>query len=194
MIDTILNFWFDPNNYSQPLYNRMQWWQKSNTQDQYIKNNFADIRIQAIKGKLNHWLGTPKGILAYIVLIDQFSRNIFRGTAAMYEFDHLALQAAKMAVDKQHDQALSLTHRIFIYMPYEHSESILDQEQSLNLFSSIIKDAPEEGKGIANLPYEYAKEHYDVIKKFNRFPHRNIILFRNSSEDEIEFLKMHNGF
>lgn len=116
MIETILKFWFDPDNNQQPLYNRAKWWQKSDKTDQFIINKFSDIRMQATQGALDHWLETPKGTLAYIILIDQFSRNIFRDTSAMYEYDNLALHAAKVAVGQEHDKSLSLTHRVYIYI------------------------------------------------------------------------------
>jgi len=189
MIETILKFWFDPDNNQQSLYNRAEWWQKNETLDTFITDSFSDIRRQAIQGELNHWLETPKGALAYIILIDQFSRNMLR-----YAHDGLALKAAKMAVDKQYDTSLPLTYRVFIYMPLEHSESISDQKQCLDLFFSIIKDAPEDAIPMANQLYEYAKEHYDIIKQFNRFPHRNKILSRKSTKNEIKFLETHSGF
>lgn len=195
MIEDVLSFWFDyDHNDNNTLFNRALWWQKSDDTDKQIRENFSSLRTQAINGELDNWLETPKGTLAYIILIDQFSRNLLRGQAAMYAHDPLALNAAKMAIEKGYDKSLSLTERVFIYMPFEHSENIEDQKLSVKLFEMLIESTPEPARQVAIDFAGYAKDHHDTVEKFNRFPHRNKILSRESTPEEIEFMKTHKGW
>ncbi|MBS0290033.1 MAG: DUF924 domain-containing protein [Proteobacteria bacterium] len=193
-VEEVLSFWFDYTNHGQTLYTREIWWQKNEAFDNTIREEFSELRHDAIAGKLNKWLETPRGTLAYIILIDQFSRNLFRGTAQMYEHDNLALQAALNGIDKGFDQNLSLTERVFFNMPFEHSESLEFQKLSLKLFEKIVQVAPADVKSIAENYYNFAQDHYNIIKKFNRFPHRNKILKRKSTQAEEIFLKTHKGW
>lgn len=190
-IEQVLDFWFDYSHHHQVLYNRAQWWQKGKVFDEMIRQKFAELRQQALEGKLNTWLATPRGALAYIILIDQFSRNLFRETPLMYQYDNLALAAAHQAINNQFDKALSLTERVFLYMPFEHSEQISDQKKSVQLFEALLMETPTEVKPIAESYLWHAKEHYSAIEKFHRFPYRNKILGRNSTSEEIEFLKVY---
>lgn len=193
-IESVLNFWFEYSHHSQPLYDRTLWWEKSETLDNLIRERFGVLREKAIGGERNDWLKTPKGTLAYIVLIDQFSRNMFRNSQKMYQYDNLALNAAKHAIKQGWDRSLSLTERVFIYLPFEHSENIDDQLESVRLFSQLVDDAPDENKAQARRYLSYANEHYKIIKQFNRFPHRNKILARISTPQELAFLENHKGF
>lgn len=193
-IQKVLQFWFDANHHSEPLYNRDIWWAKDQKWDTEIREQFGQLRRQAIQGDLKHWLNTPQGTLAYIILIDQFSRNMYRDKPAMYQYDGLALKAAKLAIEKKYDEALTLTQRVFMYLPLEHAENLQAQEQSLSLFKQLYKDTPEGYKDIAQNYLNYAIAHHEIISKFNRFPHRNKILDRESSPEEIAFLKEHKGF
>jgi uncharacterized protein (DUF924 family) len=194
MINEILTFWFDYENNPKALYNRAIWWEKSSQTDNNIRQNFEKLTQQATSGELTSWLESAKGTLAYIILIDQFSRNLYRDTPQMYTHDSLALDAAKMAIAKGFDKELTLTERIFIYLPFEHSEDLNEQETCLTMYQQLIDDAPEESKQTALELLGFAKAHYDIIEKFNRFPHRNKILSRDSTADEIEFMKTHSGF
>lgn len=190
----ILDFWFDYSNHPEPFYNRAQWWEKNATFDNLIREKFADTRKQAINGELDDWLQTPKGTLAYIILIDQFSRNLFRGSKEMYQYDYLALNAAKRAIEQGFDKSLSFIERVFIYLPFEHSEQIEDQKESVKLFSQLAKEVPSEFKPQAEQYLSYAKDHFDVIDQFQRFPHRNTILGRTTTEEEAKFLEKHPGY
>lgn len=100
MIDEILNYWFDYHHHSEPLYDRQLWWDKNDKTDHFIKNTFGEIRKQAIKGELDHWFNSTKGTLAYVILIDQFSRNIYRNTPEMFENDELARTIIKQSIKK----------------------------------------------------------------------------------------------
>jgi len=194
MKEEILDFWFDYQHHSQPLYDRDVWWQKNEAFDAEIRKRFLKIREEAVQGKLNQWRETPKGTLAYVILLDQFSRNAFRNTAEMYQYDHLALAAAKEALHKEFDQLLSFTERVFLYMPFEHSENKEDQEKSVALFMALHEQVPEEAKALAAQYLSYAKDHYDIVARFHRFPHRNKLLGRVTTPEEAAFLEMHSGY
>jgi uncharacterized protein (DUF924 family) len=194
MIDTILDYWFDYQNHPESLYNRGFWWEKNANTDSFIKNKFGKIREQAIIGDLNDWLNSPKGTLAYMILIDQFSRNIYRDTPQMFQYDELASAAAKHAIENEMDKQLSLTERVFLYLPFEHSENLNDQNFSVSLFEKLYEETQHNEKEIANNFLNFAKKHREIIEKFNRFPHRNKILSRETTPDEETYLRTYPGF
>ncbi len=172
MYNKILKFWFHEIKPSQ-------WWIKDTKFDNLIKNKFYNYHKKAHLNKLSHWRSSPKGRLAEILILDQFSRNIFRNSPKAFENDSLAFMLSREAINFKIDEQLNNVEKIFLYMPFMHSESIEFQTKSLNLFKKLgLK------KNI-----ESAERHFEVIKKFGRFPHRNIILNRISSLKEIEFLK-----
>lgn len=171
----IIQFWFlDPN----------KWYAKDWQFDQQIRDNFLIDYENAIAHNYVSWQQTAEGCLALILLLDQFSRNMFRDTAKMYATDAQAIMIAKEAISKKFDQALSAEQRQFIYMPFMHSEDLEDQEISLKLFKAL---------GNAN-GIKYAQSHYDIVAEFDRYPHRNKILGRKSTDAELVFLKKHSGF
>lgn len=194
MIDNILDYWFDPQNHSTSLYDRGLWWEKNANTDNFIKNKFEKLRTLAIQGELNDWLNSPKGTLAYVILIDQFSRNMYRDTPQMFQYDELARTAAKQAIENGQDIKLSLTERVFLYLPFEHSEDLSDQNFSVSLFKKLHEKTPINEKEIANNFLTYAKKHQEIIQKFKRFPHRNKILSRTTTKEEEIYLKTNPGF
>lgn len=170
----IIRFWFvelQPN----------QWWEKNQDFDLMIKDRFADLHAKAALCELFHWRTEPQGRLAEIITLDQFSRNMFRDTAESFRFDNLALALAQEAVAIGADQALTKQERAFLYMPYMHSESRLIHEQALKLY----QDIPE------NLEFEI--KHKNIIDRFGRYPHRNKILGRESTKEELAFLQGPNS-
>ena len=193
-VEEILVYWFDYANHPQSLYNCPLWWDKNLKVDQEIKERFGQLQQAAVKGQLNCWLNSPKGTLAYIILIDQFSRNIYRNTDEMYQYDYLALNAAQTAIKKKFHHYLSLTERQFLYMPFQHAEDLAAQTQSVTLFEKLVTDTPVAQKSIAESCLDCAKKHYEIIKKFTRFPHRNGILSRKNTSEEESFMKTHGGF
>jgi uncharacterized protein (DUF924 family) len=170
-IEEVLKFWFDP--VQSP-----RWFAKSDAFDKSIRDRFGDVHAAALRGDCEAWLETPRGRLAYIILLDQFSRNIHRDTPAMFSGDERALKAARAGIAKGDDKALAPAERSFFYMPYMHSEDLADQEMAVALF-----------KGLPGNGAEYAVMHRDIVKRFGRFPHRNRILGRPSTPEEIAFLK-----
>ena len=168
-IDDVLDFWFaDP----------ARWWRKDPAFDAEIRQRFEALHTAIERGDHEAWRQTPRGALAYVLVLDQFSRNMFRDTAKSFASDAQALAAAKDAIDRGFDAQLTPAERTWFYLPLMHSEALADQERCVALFQTI--DAPE------NL--DFAKKHRDIIVRFGRFPHRNAILGRPSTPEELEFL------
>lgn len=151
--------------------------------DKEVYDLFFATYEKALNGGLVDWQETPEGSLALIILLDQFSRNMFRNTPKSFESDKQARDIARLAIKNQFDHKLSKEQRVFLYMPFMHSENLKDQEVSIDLYKKL---------GIEeNL--KFAVAHYDIIKRFGRFPHRNSTLGRKSTNEEVEFLKNPNS-
>ncbi|GAB1265956.1 DUF924 family protein [Aurantivibrio infirmus] len=168
----IIDFWF------QELTPK-SWWVKDSALDEEIRLRFGDIHRSAAQCELYSWRLTAQGRLAEIIILDQFSRNIFRDNAQAWACDPLALALAQEAVAVGADQELPPARRTFIYMPYMHSESLVVHRQAMELFSN--------NKGENNIEHE--RKHKEIIDRFGRYPHRNEILGRKSTEEELEFLQ-----
>jgi uncharacterized protein (DUF924 family) len=175
--ENILDFWFEQ-------LTPAQWWTKDLALDQEISTVFSSVHRQAASGELFSWRKTAKGALAEIIVLDQFSRNMFRGTPRSFAYDGMALILSQEVIHQGLDQILSNTERSFLYMPYMHSESLEIHQHALQLFETL------------NLPdaLNFEKQHFDIIKQFGRYPHRNQILNRTTSKVEEAFLVQHTGF
>lgn len=172
MYQTILKFWFEEIDHSL-------WWAKNDEFDQRIREKLAVIHAKAIHCELFDWRKDAEGRLAEIIVLDQFSRNLFRDSPLSFANDSLALALSQEAISVGADQELSPIQKSFLYMPFMHSESLIIHENAMDLFKK---------NGIqSNLDFEI--KHQEVIKKFGRYPHRNKILNRASTIAEIEFLK-----
>ena len=172
----ILDFWFDPDH-------RSLWFAKSDEFDAKIRERFQTIHHQAIQAELWSWRKTAEGRLAEIIVLDQFSRNLYRDQPQAFAHDSMALMLAQEAISLQLDAQLSPDHRSFLYMPFMHSESKLIHEFALKLFQRLGNEI--------NLSFE--KKHKLIIDRFGRYPHRNAILGRSSSAEELEFLTQPNS-
>ena len=169
----IYDFWFTeltPND----------WFSVNDALDKTINNKFKVILDAAIAGELHHWRSTAMGSLCEIIVLDQFSRNIFRGQAQAFRQDPLALALAQTAIDKGFDKQLNETEVGFMYLPFMHSESAKIHELAMMLY----KDHPS---------YEFEAAHKSIIDQFGRYPHRNAILGRKSTEQELTFLTQPNS-
>jgi len=167
-IDEILHFWFEE-------LSRKDWFRKDEALDSTIASRFGAIYHELRDGVPAAWLDTPEGVLAAILVLDQFPRNMFRGNADTYSTDTLALAIAKGAVERGFDDELAPDERKFLYMPFQHSENLEDQNRAVLLFTAL---GDEHQLG-------YAKHHRDIIERFGRFPHRNSVLGRPSRPEEI---------
>lgn len=168
----VLKFWFEE---SSPK----QHFGKDPAFDEAIRLRFGDLHIQAAAGELWHWRDTPEGRLAEIIVLDQFSRNLFRSDPRTFAQDAMALVLAQEAIRQGDDLKLTPHQRAFLYMPFMHSESRRIQEEAVRLFATIGRED--------NLRFAHA--HKAIIDRFGRYPHRNEVLGRPSTEDEVAFLK-----
>jgi uncharacterized protein (DUF924 family) len=172
----ILEFWFA----GDPSVRRKEWFEKDPEFDVRC-SCFASAIRSARAGEFDHWAATPDGALALIVLLDQLSRNVFRGQAEAYAADPHALAMARRTIANGFDATLHDVQRMFIYLPFEHAETIEDQNESVRLFETL-RTAPDD-KSI-----DYADRHREVIRQFGRFPHRNAALGRTSTPEEETYL------
>ncbi|NER80880.1 MAG: DUF924 domain-containing protein [Leptolyngbya sp. SIO1D8] len=182
----ILTFWFgDPavadGDYGQQ---RRIWFHKDPEFDQQVRERFLETYELARTGLYDGWGETPPGALALVVLLDQLPRNMFRGLPKSFEADAQALAVAQQAIAQGFDLALIPVERVFLYLPLEHSEDMAHQDQSVALFEVLVQDIPE-----LQTTLDYAYRHRDVIGRFGRFPHRNEILGRLSTPEEVQFLQ-----
>jgi uncharacterized protein (DUF924 family) len=181
---TIYDFWFGGPNLDEFGQSRKAWFVKDAAFDAEIRQGFLTTLESAQRGELAHWRSDPKHCLSLIIVLDQFPRNIFRGTPRAFATDAMALEAARLAVAQGYDQAVISVERIFFYLPFEHSESRDDQARCVALVQALV-DADSSREDFLH----YAKRHQEVIERFGRFPHRNGILGRVSTLAEIEFLQ-----
>jgi uncharacterized protein (DUF924 family) len=179
----VLDFWFGAPGSEQFGRARDFWFTKSAATDELIRSRFGLAVEAALRGDLRHWAdGDARGALALILLLDQFTRNIHRDSARAFAGDEAALALAKRLVADGRHLQLSPVERWFAYLPYEHSERLEDQRESLRLFGQLA----QEGLGE---PLVWAQKHHDVIARFGRYPHRNELLGRESTAEEVEFLR-----
>ncbi|MDB5383909.1 MAG: hypothetical protein JWO26_3541 [Rhodospirillales bacterium] len=182
MIDPILAFWFaDGRDTSRPI-----WFKRDDAFDAAIREQFGTLLIPAREGALDGWAKTPAGAIALMLVLDQFPRNLHRGSPEAFSGDAHARALARDAVlARRLDLALTPTERVFLYLPFEHSEAIADQNLSVALFEGL-RDSPVHrapGRTI-----EYAWAHHAVIRRFGRFPHRNAVLGRANTVEEAAYL------
>ena len=177
--EEVLHFWFG----SPPGPRRKAWFVKDPVFDEAIRVRFLELHNAAAQGEHASRAKTPKGALALIVLTDQFPRNLFRGSGRAFETDAIALATAKRVIEAGWDAKMLPVERMFVYLPFEHSESMADQDRSCALFAPL-NAFPETSDAV-----EYSEKHRAIVRRFGRFPHRNAALGRESTPEEIEFLK-----
>jgi uncharacterized protein (DUF924 family) len=165
--EQVLTFWFG----LEPE----QWWKGDAGLDERIRDRFLELWRDKRRLPSDQFLGSPEEALAAVILFDQFPRNMMRGHADQYSTDHLALEIARAAVDRGFDAELPEARRGFLYMPFQHSEDLGDQQRSMLLFTALGNEEQQ----------RYAKLHHDIIARFGRFPHRNAVLGRQPRPEEI---------
>lgn len=175
--ESIIEYW-----YSDKI--KSGWFNSTEKLDKEIKDNYEYVWKNAIRGEYKDWKNTAEGCLALAIIFDQFPLNMFRGEVESFSTEVMAIKVAKHAIEKDFDQAINKEQLAFLYMPLMHSENIDDQNLSVNLF--------EKSGLIENL--KFAKHHRGIVEKFGRFPHRNEILQRESSQDEIDYLNSDQAF
>ncbi len=174
----VLDFWFGP----APHAARDEWFRKDASFDERIRARFGNDVAAAVAGAFGDWCATPHGALARVVLLDQFTRNLYRDTPRAFAGDPAALATANEAVARGFDSELDHFERRFLYMPFEHSEDLAVQERSLALFRALSEETGDRAA------LDWAEKHAAVIRRFGRYPHRNAILGRESTPEELAFL------
>jgi uncharacterized protein (DUF924 family) len=183
-IREILDFWFLP--LSAPEYGRTQpfWWDSTPALDTEIRSRFGALLDKAVTGELDAWRKSPDGALALILLCDQFSRNMHRRTARAFSGDVRARETARYALARHYPSVYPTDMRVFFFMPFQHSEDLGDQDFCCTLFATLGNEDND----------KYAIEHRDIVARFGRFPHRNDVLGRVSTAEELDYLKTAKRF
>ncbi len=171
-IEEVLRFWFDD-------LSPDDWFESGEGVDNLIRERFQELHEALREQVPETWRSSARGCLAAVIVLDQFPRNMYRGTSRAFAADGAALSLAKEALVRGFDRELSTDERKFLYMPFEHSENPAEQARSMELFGTLENE----------LDLDYARRHKEIIDRFGRFPHRNAVLGRISSPEEIEFIK-----
>jgi uncharacterized protein (DUF924 family) len=194
-IGALIDFWFGPQSggFSGAPAGR-RWFATDPEFDREISDRFGSLLKAAADGALAKWLDDPHGRLAFIIVTDQFSRQIHRGLADAFATDASALAAARDGIELGHDRRLGFDERAFFYLPFEHSESVQDQHRSVELFTRLAQETPAHNRGHSDEALRFARGHRDIVLRFGRFPHRNASLGRASTPAELTFLRNASRF
>ncbi|MEI7035547.1 DUF924 family protein [Fulvimonas yonginensis] len=183
----VLDFWFADEN-------AVRWFRPDEAFDRTVRERFGGTLEAAARGELDDWAATPRGRLALLIVLDQFSRNIYRGDARAFAQDPKAQAVALAGLERRDDEALAPLERLFAYLPLEHAEDLALQWRSVTLFRALALQAPPADRAQYEGYLDYARRHCEVIARFGRFPHRNAVLDRPSTPDERDYLAQGGGF
>ncbi|HWO42968.1 MAG TPA: DUF924 family protein [Candidatus Eisenbacteria bacterium] len=188
--EEVLDFWFggSAHDAAQAAARKRLWFEASAEFDDVVRRRFRDTVEAAAAGRLEGWLAGPHSALALVLLLDQFPRNIWRGTAQAFSCDAQALRVARHALGAGYRSALSPVEQAFLIMPYQHSESIGEQRESVALYEELLRAASPEWHPLLEENLSFARQHLAIIERFGRFPHRNRILGRISTPEEEQYL------
>ena len=189
--ESVLAFWFGAPGSAAEIAGRQSklWFGKSPANDQAVIDRFAATLTAATAGQLDHWSRTPRGRLALVIVLDQFPHHIHRDQPQAFATDPQSLAHSLAALAAGEVRRLELIERVFLYLPLEHAESLEMQERSVSLYAQLASEAAAAERALFDGFLDYARRHLDVVARFGRFPHRNTILGRPSTPDELEFLK-----
>jgi uncharacterized protein (DUF924 family) len=188
--ETILDFWFgsEADDAAVAKERANLWWSKNKETDDEMRRRFEIYVILAVSKQMKEWLATPRGRLALIILTDQFPRNIYRDTARAFSCDEKALAWCIGGLEQKVDRELRPIERVFFYLPLEHAEAIEHQDLSVKCFGELVSTVPADQRPIFEEYLEFAVRHRQIIERFGRFPHRNKVLGRASTAEELAFL------
>lgn len=195
-VSQVLKYWFgsDPESVDIMQTQKKVWYRGGPTVDRQIKEEFG-ATIEALEmGRLLEWGESALGGLALVVVLDQFSRHVYRGKRAAFAQDPLARAIARRLVDRRLHTHLTVSQRAFLYHPFKHSESPLDQQSSLDLFQELHESSPNVWRDYTRDSLDNARLHFNLIEQFGRFPHRNVVLGRESTPEEVTFLESGSRF
>lgn len=172
-----------------PAHKRALWFGGGEDFDARLRQRFGAALQSAARGELDHWQRSPRGVVALVLLLDQLSRNIFRGSPQMFAQDAQALQIVDAALERGDDRRVGLDPRVFLYMPLMHAEDLERQERCVALFAQLAQELEGEDQARVQNNLNYAIAHRDIIRDWGRFPHRNAVLGRESTPEEEAFLR-----
>ena len=181
--NSVLDFWFGTADSAERGRPRKCWFTKDAAFDAQIRSRFLDLHDAACRGELAAWERGPLSALSLVIALDQFSRNLYRGAARAFAADARALSVSRSMIANGFDSLLRPVERWFVYLPFEHAEDLAAQRRSLALFAGLAEDADSASS------IDYARRHFEIIGRFGRFPHRNDVLGRESTAEEVEFLR-----
>lgn len=189
--DSVLDFWFGDDDDPAAVAEARSslWWGKDEATDAELGRRYEPLLHAVVVGELVDWLARPHGRLAAIILADQIPRAIYRGTARAFSYDRLALEWSLAGLAAGTDRTLRPIERVFQYLPLEHAEDLGHQERSVQLFEALAAEVPEAHGELFAGYLDFARRHRDIIARFGRFPHRNAVLGRTSSAEELAFLE-----
>lgn len=189
-VEAVLEFWFgsNPDDAAIAKEKSALWWSKNPQVDDEIRGRFEGLVAKAAAGELSYWEATPAGRLALILLTDQFPRNIYRDSPRAFAYDAKALAWCLDGIEQHVDRKLRPIERVFLYLPLEHAESLEHQDKSVKYFGELVSIVDEPDKAVFKEYLDFAIRHRDIIARFGRFPHRNKILGRQFTAEEIAFL------
>jgi len=189
-IQRILDFWFSDSELDSPqLDSRMDRWFGANDEfDEQIRQEFGELIDLATTGQFDDWTETPRGRLALIILLDQFRRNVYRGTAEAFTHDKTALKITIEGTMAGDHKQLNSVERMFFFMPLQHAESLKIQEKSVSIFNALAETVPGTLHETFLMTAQFAELHRDIVAEFGRFPHRNAVLGRPNSSTETTYL------
>lgn len=188
---SVRRFWFgdDPDDAAVAQERASLWWSKSPETDAEIRERFQPLVGAAARGELDAWRSRPEGRLSLILLTDQLPRNIFRDTPEAFASDPVARALCSEGLAAGDDRQLRAIERVFFYLPLEHSEDLEDQRRSVRLFRELAEEVRPEWRKAFEGFLDFAVRHHDIVERFGRFPHRNTILGRTPTREELEFLE-----
>jgi uncharacterized protein (DUF924 family) len=187
----IIDFWFGQttDDAAAAYQQAALWWSKNAALDTEIRQRFEAMTLAAASSSLNVWAETVSGRLALILLTDQMPRNMYRDSPRAFAFDSMARQWCKAGLEHRADLLLRPIQRVFFYLPLEHSESLADQNLGVQLFAELAGSVTPELKSVFAGYLDFAQRHQAIVERFGRFPHRNSVLNRESSNEELTFLQ-----
>jgi uncharacterized protein (DUF924 family) len=183
----ILSFWFGTTP-EETKERASRWWKKDPAFDQEIRNEFEADLLRAARGELDAWLEEPEGAVALVVLLDQFSRNVYRDTPEAFAQDERALAATLQGMERGLDARLTPLQRYFFFMPLMHAEDRAVQRRSVETFENLAREKDTGFDAMLRGAVDYARSHRDIVERFGRFPHRNNVLERTTTGEEADFL------
>lgn len=188
--DTVHEFWFgDATDWLECVTrNQQRWFERGQELDAPVREQFATLVLAVAGGEYDQWLDTPRGAIALILTLDQFPRHIYRGTAQAFDFDRKALQLCQLGIERGVNEQLAAVERSFFYLPLEHSEDLGAQQQGVALMQANARSGPPQLRDYLENSARYGEAHRDIIAQFGRFPHRNSVLDRASTEQEAAYL------